>query len=83
MSDVTISVRIDEQIHEKMKEHDEVNWSAIVRKSISEYVERIEEFDKDRAKKALNSIDQMRKEKIFDQGKNSTEIIKEWRMKRK
>lgn len=83
MSDTTISVRIDEHIHHEMKMHDDINWSGIVRNSIAEKLEELEQIDIPKAKKALQDIAQLRKARTFDLGKNSTEIIREWREKRK
>lgn len=83
MSDTIISVRIDEHIHHEMKMHDEINWSGILRNSIVEKLEKLEQIDIQTAKKALRDIAQLRKARTFDHGKNSTEIIREWREKRK
>lgn len=83
MSDTTISVRIDEHIHNEMKMHDEINWSGILRNSIVERLERLEQIDTSTAKKALQDIAELRKARTFDHGKNSTEIIRGWREKRK
>jgi len=40
---VTFTVRIPKRLAEKMKRHSEINWSEVVRKSIEEYLERLEE----------------------------------------
>jgi len=40
---VTFTVRIPRRLAEKMKRHSEINWSEVVRKSIEEYLERLEE----------------------------------------
>ncbi|MBI4146339.1 hypothetical protein HY489_03300 [Candidatus Woesearchaeota archaeon] len=83
MAEVTISVRIDEKVHQHMKLHEEINWSAVVRKSIVERLENLEKIDVDRAKKAAKSMDEIRKAGIFDKGRPSVEIIREWREKRR
>lgn len=83
MADTTVSVRVDEQIHEQMKLHDEINWSAIVRKSIIGTLDRLGSIDQERAKKAMKDMDEIRRMKVFDGGKPAGEIIREWRDKRK
>ncbi len=40
---VTFTVRIPRRLAEKMKRHSEINWSEVVRKSIEDYLERLEE----------------------------------------
>jgi Arc/MetJ-type ribon-helix-helix transcriptional regulator len=40
---VTFTVRIPRKLAEKMKKYSEINWSEVVRKSIEEYLERLEE----------------------------------------
>ncbi len=83
MSDATVSVRVDEELHAEMKIHDEVNWSAVLRKAIVEQVSRLEQINTTQAQDAFAAIAEMRKIRIFDKGKNSTEIIREWREKRR
>ncbi|MHA1197032.1 MAG: hypothetical protein ACTSRH_08195 [Promethearchaeota archaeon] len=43
MVDITFSV--DEDIHKKMKEHPEVNWTEILRQAIIDHFKKIEEID--------------------------------------
>ena len=43
MVDITFSV--DEDIHKKMKEHPEVNWTEILRQAIIDHLKKIEEID--------------------------------------
>lgn len=83
MDDVTISLKVEKNVHQQMKLHDEINWSAALRKAIAEQLERLEQIDEERARKAAKQIDEIRKSKVFDKGKTSTEIIREWREKRK
>ncbi len=40
---VTFTVRIPKRLAEKMKKYREINWSEVVRKSIEEYIMRLEE----------------------------------------
>ncbi len=83
MSDVTVSLRVDENLHNQMRLHDEINWSAMLRKSIAEQLEELESIDVGRAKRAAQNMDKIRKSKIFDKGKSGAEIIREWREKRR
>ncbi len=83
MADVTISMRLDRKMHEKMKIHDEVNWSAILRKSISTYMDKFDEIDVVEAKKAADDMDYLRNSNTFSEGHSGTEIIRKWRDKRK
>ena len=83
MADVTISLRVDKALHEQMKFHDEINWSAVLRKTITEQIENLEKIDYERAKEAAHSIDKLRMSGIFSKGKSSVEIIRAWRQKRK
>ena len=78
-----ISVRVDGKLHAQMKLHDEVNWSAILRMAIASKIEELEHIDTERAKRAAKKIDAIRKSGVFDSGKSSTEIIREWRDKRR
>lgn len=83
MTDVTISLRIDEQIHEQMKSHDEVNWSAVLRNYIKEHIDKREVISKERAKKAAQIMDKLRKKRAFDKGLSGVRVIREWREKRR
>jgi len=40
---VDLTVRIPRSLMEKMKRYSEINWSEVVRKSIEEYIRRLEE----------------------------------------
>ena len=40
---VTFTIRIPRRLAEKMRRYREINWSEVVRKSIEEYIERLEE----------------------------------------
>jgi len=40
---VDFTVRIPRSLMEKMKRYSEINWSEVVRKSIEEYIRRLEE----------------------------------------
>ena len=65
MPDITFS--IDEDIHKKMKEHPEINWTEILRKSIKNYLKKkeqtnvipIDEFRKKLDPKILKMINEV------------------------
>ena len=83
MADVTISLRIDKQLHQQMKVHEEINWSAAIRKSISEQIDNLETINLQRAMESKKIMDRLRKARAFDNGKSSTAVIREWREKRR
>ncbi len=83
MTDATISLRVDKRIHSMMKMHDEINWSAVLRKTLAERLRQLEVIDRDRALQAAKSMDKLREKKIFDKGEAVTKIIRRWRDKRK
>ena len=83
MADTTISLRIGRDLKDKMKIHEEINWSAVLRRAIIENLENREKIDLEKRKIASKMMDDIRKSRIFDKGKNSTIIIREWRNKRK
>lgn len=43
MANITIS--IPQKLREKMKKHSEVKWSEVVRKALTDYVDRLEEVE--------------------------------------
>ena len=55
MPNLTLS--IPRELHSFVKEHREVNWSEIVRRSIEEYSKRIMAFEKAVKKKMKEEID--------------------------
>ena len=85
MNDEIISLRINKNLKEKMRMLNHLNWSVILRKMIEQQIEKIEEdnFDIDRAKKTSEDMNRIRKAGIFNKGRTGTEIIKDWRDKRK
>ena len=85
MTEEIISVRINRETKERMKDLDFINWSAILRKAITNELEKVnyENFDAKRAKKAAKNAEKIRKARIFDTGKTGTKIIREWRDKKR
>lgn len=83
MTDTTVSFRVDKRIHFMMKMHDEINWSAIIRKTVSEKLKQLQAIDKSEARNGARIMDNLRKRKEFDKGESSTLIIRKWRDKRR
>ena len=83
MDDAIISLRVDKELRRKMRAHEEVNWSAILRRAIIENLENKEKIDIEKRRKASEEIDKIRKSGVFDGGKDSTLIIREWRNRRR
>ncbi len=81
----SINVKIDETIYESMTKYDEINWSGVVRTAIKNKLEQLEtkKFDKKLALKAFKDSQRTLKSGIFSGGKSGTELIREWRDKRK
>jgi len=83
MDNTIISLRIDNELRKKMRSHEEVNWSAVLRRAIIENLENKERVDLEKRKRASEEMDKIRKSGVFDGGKDSTLIIREWRNKRR
>ncbi|MCE4599060.1 MAG: hypothetical protein F7C81_02555 [Desulfurococcales archaeon] len=41
---VTFTIRIPRKLAEKMRKYREINWSEVIRRSIEEYLEKLEEM---------------------------------------
>ena len=52
-----LTLAIPETLHKKMKQHPEIRWSEVVRKSISEKIEDLEIMDKLTKKSKLTQKD--------------------------
>ncbi|MBI2044409.1 hypothetical protein HYT24_03530 [Candidatus Pacearchaeota archaeon] len=85
MDDTTISVRIDRNLRERMRSHEEINWSAVLRRAIIENLEdkEKEKIDLEKRREAAKMMDEIRKSGVFDGGRDSTSIIREWRDRRR
>ena len=55
MSNITLA--IPEDLHRRMREHSEIRWSEVVRKSISQKIEDLDMMDKLTAKSKLTQRD--------------------------
>jgi hypothetical protein len=83
MNNEVISLRVGKELRDKMKIYSHINWSAIIRSALVEELKKMNRIDKKRAIEAMKDMDRIRKSKVFDKGKSGTEIIREWRDKRK
>ncbi|MEK6894328.1 MAG: hypothetical protein AABX10_02600 [Nanoarchaeota archaeon] len=83
MADEIISLRIDKSLKEKMRLYNHINWSAILRRALIEEINKMHRIDKKRAMKAALEIDKIRKSGVFNGGKTGTQIIREWRDKKR
>lgn len=52
-----ITLAIEDNLHERMKQHSEIRWSEVVRKSIAQKVEMLEAMDKIAQKSKLTKKD--------------------------
>lgn len=52
-----ITLAIPEDLHQKMKQHSEIRWSEVVRKSISKKVELLDVMNKIASKSKLTKKD--------------------------
>lgn len=52
-----ITLALEEDLHHKMKQHSEIRWSEVVRKSIRQKVEMLEAMDKIASKSKLTKKD--------------------------
>ena len=55
MTNITLAV--PEELHQKMKQHSEIRWSDVVRKTITQRVELLEVMDKIARKSKLTMKD--------------------------
>ncbi|MEX2016979.1 MAG: hypothetical protein WD876_00715 [Candidatus Pacearchaeota archaeon] len=81
--DEIISLRVKKELKEKMRMHDDVNWSAVLRRAIIENLENRRKVDLEKRKKASEDIDKIRESGIFDGKMDSVSIIRKWRDKKR
>ncbi|MFQ6128580.1 MAG: VapB-type antitoxin [Thermoplasmata archaeon] len=79
-----VSVKVDEETKKKMESFPDINWSEVIRRSISRRLETEEALrkgiDRKRALRAAMSMDRLRK-RSSGQWSGSEEIRK-WRQRR-
>ncbi len=74
----TVSLRVPDVVKERMDEHDEINWSAVIRSNIEDELERLESR---RIGHAVATSERLSAE-IDDadvEDENSAAIVREWR----
>jgi hypothetical protein len=59
---VNMTIAIPQDLHEKMRKHNEIKWSEIARRAIREYVDELDKLDK------LTSDSKLKEEDIDDIG---------------
>ena len=52
-----LTLTIPDELHEKMKIHSDIRWSEVVRKTISEKIDKLEMLDKLTSKSKLTKKD--------------------------
>ncbi|HLD81397.1 MAG TPA: hypothetical protein VJA40_05340 [archaeon] len=81
-----VSVKVDEQSKQLMEKHEEINWSAVMRRSIAEKIRDLEatRLDKKRALRAIQDAVRIQEKHVLKKGeKTGAELIREWRDKRR
>lgn len=77
----TVSLRVPDDLKEKMDEHDQINWSAVIRANLEEEIDRLESRSIGHAvatsERLSNDINEAA---VAEQ--NTAETIREWREKR-
>lgn len=77
----TVSLRVPDGLKDRMDEHGEINWSAMIRSNIEEEIERLESRNIGHAvatsERLSNEIDET---EVKDE--NTADTIREWRDKR-
>ena len=77
----TVSLRVSDDLKEKMDEHGEINWSAVIRANIEEEIERLESRSIGHAVATSERLsDELDEGEVKDE--NTAETIREWRDKR-
>ena len=57
MTETTISVRIDKKVHNQMRLHDEINWSAVIRRALQEYLRKLQIVEEIASKSRFTEAD--------------------------
>lgn len=77
----TVSLRVPDSLKEKMDEHDEINWSALLRANIEDEIERLESRNIGHAVAVSERLSgEIDEEDVADE--NTADTIREWRDKR-
>jgi hypothetical protein len=71
---VNMTIAIPQDLHEKMRKHNEIKWSEIARRAIREYAEELDKLDK------LTADSKLKEEDIDEVGhKIKRDIAKHYR----
>lgn len=65
---VNLTLAIPFELRSKMQEHDEVNWSAVIRKLLQQHLERVEIAEKIAQKSKLTEKDAREIAELIDRG---------------
>ncbi len=57
METINVTIAIPRELHKKMKAHEEISWSAVMRRIIEEKLKDIELLDKISSKSSLTDND--------------------------
>jgi hypothetical protein len=77
----TVSLRVPDELKEKMDEHDEINWSAVIRSNLETEVSRLESRNIGHAVAVSERLSaEIDEEDVANT--NTAETIREWREKR-
>ncbi|PSP77329.1 hypothetical protein BRC81_10140 [Halobacteriales archaeon QS_1_68_20] len=77
----TVSFRVPDELRERMEEHDEVNWSEVLREHLRRELDELEGRDVARAVAASERLsDAIDPGEVAD--RNSADLIREWRGRR-
>lgn len=74
----TVSVRVPDELKERMEEHGEINWSAVIRSNI---VEELDRLDTRSVARAVATSERLSRTIDADDaaGSNAAETIREFR----
>jgi predicted CopG family antitoxin len=68
MGSVNVTISLPEELYRKMKEHDEVSWSAVIRNLIERKLKDMELLDKLTSRSRLSEEDVSLLAEKFDKG---------------
>ncbi len=74
----TVSLRVPDELKNKMDEHGEINWSAVIRANIEEEIERLESRNIGHAVATSERLSGEIDESAVTET-NTAETIREWR----
>jgi predicted DNA-binding protein len=76
-----VSLRVPNELKEKMDEHSEINWSAVIRANLEEELEQLESRRIGHAVAVSERLsNEINEENVKDE--NTAETVREWRENR-